>query len=42
MDLLLGLIPAGIFIVELEILALLFLNEHMTPWKRYVNDTILM
>ena len=36
----LGPIIAGIFMVELEKTPLLNLTEYMTPWKRYVKDTI--
>ena len=31
---------AGIFMVELERTLLARLTEYMTPWKRYVDDTI--
>ena len=31
---------AGIFMVELETTKLPTLREHMSPWKRYVDDTI--
>ena len=31
---------AGIFMVELERTKLPTLREHMSPWKRYVDDTI--
>ena len=37
---LLGPVLAVTFTVELEITALATLNEHMTPWKVYVDDTI--
>ena len=33
-------VTAGIFMVELERALLPRLTEHMTPWKRYVDDTI--
>ena len=36
----LGPVYAGLFIVELEKTLLPKLIEHMTPWKRYVNDSI--
>ena len=36
----LGLVIAGIFMVELERTLLSRLTEYMTPWKRYVNGTI--
>ena len=36
----LGPVLAGIFMVELERTILPTLKEHMTPWKRYVDDTI--
>ena len=36
----LGLVLAGIFMVELERTILPTLREHMSPWKRYVDDTI--
>ena len=36
----LGPVLAGIFMVELERTILPTLKEHMSPWKRYVNDTI--
>ena len=35
-----GQVIAGIFIVELERTLLPRLTEYMTPWKRYVDDTI--
>ena len=31
---------AGIFMIELEGTILPTLREHMSPWKRYVDDTI--
>ena len=31
---------AGIFMAELEKTILPILREHMSPWKRYVDDTI--
>ena len=31
---------AGIFMVEFEITILPTLREHVSPWKRYVDDTI--
>ena len=34
----LGLVIAGIFMVQLE--RTLRLTEYMTPWKRYVDNTI--
>ena len=40
MGLLLGSVLAGIFMVELERTILPTLREHMSPWKRYVDDTI--
>ena len=36
----LGPVIAGIFMVELERTLLPRLTEYMTPWKRYVDDTI--
>ena len=36
----LGPILAGIFMVELERTIFPTLREHMSPWKKYVNDTI--
>ena len=36
----LGPVIAGIFMVELEKLLIPALMEHMSPWKRYVDDTI--
>ena len=36
----LGQVIAGIFMVELERTLLPRLTEYMTPWKRYVDDTI--
>ena len=36
----LGPVLAGIFMVELERTILPTLKEHMSPWKRYVDDTI--
>ena len=36
----LGPVLAGIFMVELERTILPTLREHMSPWKRYVDDTI--
>ena len=36
----LGLVIAGIFMVELEKSLIPNLMEHMSPWKRYVDDTI--
>ena len=36
----LGPILAGIFMVELERTVFPTLRGHMSPWKRYVNDTI--
>ena len=36
----LGPILAGISMVELERTVLPTLREHMSPWKRYVDDTI--
>ena len=36
----LGPVLAGIFMVEFERTILLTLREHMSPWKRYVDDTI--
>ena len=36
----LGTVLAGIFMVELERTILPTLREHMSPWKRYVDDTI--
>ena len=35
-----GTVLAGIFMVELERTILPTLREHMSPWKRYVDDTI--
>ena len=35
-----GTVIAGIFMVELERTLLPRLTEYMTPWKRYVDDTI--
>ena len=35
----LGIVIAGIFMVELERSLIPTLMEHMTPWKRYVDDT---
>ena len=40
MGLPLGPVLAGIFVVELERTILSTLKEHMSPWKRYVDDTI--
>ena len=40
MDSPLGPVLAGIFMVELERTILPTLKEHMSPWKRYVDDTI--
>ena len=40
MGLLLGPVLAGIFMFELERTILPTLREHMSPWKRYVDDTI--
>ena len=37
----LGPLLAGIFMVELERTILPTLREHMSPWKRYVNDTYI-
>ena len=36
----LGPVIAGIFMVELEKSLIPNLMEHMSPWKRYVDDTI--
>ena len=36
----LGPVLAGIFMVELERTILATLRERMSPWKRYVDDTI--
>ena len=36
----LGPVLAGIFMVELERTILPTLRENMSPWKRYVDDTI--
>ena len=36
----LGPVLAGIFMVELERAIFPTLREHMSPWKRYVDDTI--
>ena len=36
----LGPVITGIFMVELERTLLPRLTEYMTPWKRYVDDTI--
>ena len=36
----LGPVLAGIFMVELERTILPNLREHMSPWKRYIDDTI--
>ena len=36
----LGPVLAGIFMVELERTILPTLREHVSPWKRYVDDTI--
>ena len=36
----LGPVPAVIFMVELERIILPTLREDMSPWKRYVDDTI--
>ena len=36
----LGPVIAGIFMVELKNLLIPNLMEHMSPWKRYVDDTI--
>ena len=36
----LGPVLAGIFMVELERTVLPTLSEYMSPWKRYVDDTI--
>ena len=36
----LGPVLAGIFVVELERTIWPALREHMSPWKRYVDDTI--
>ena len=36
----LGPVIAGIFMVELKKLLIPALMEHMSPWKRYVDDTI--
>ena len=36
----LGPVLAGIFMVELERTILPTLRDHMSPWKRYVDDTI--
>ena len=38
----LGPVIAGSFIAELERTLLSRLIEHMTPWKRYADDTIIM
>ena len=35
----LGPVLAGIFMVELERTILPILREHMSPWKRYVDET---
>ena len=35
----LGPVIAGIFMVELEKTILPTLKDHMSPWKRYVDDT---
>ena len=40
MGLPLGPVLAGIFMVEFERTILSTLKEHMSPWKRYVDDTI--
>ena len=40
MGLPLGPVLAGMFMVELERTILLTLSEHMSLWKRYVDDTI--
>ena len=37
----LGPVLAGIFMVELERTILPTLREHMSPWKRYVDDTYI-
>ena len=36
----LGPVLAGIFMIELERTILPTLRDHMSPWKRYVDDTI--
>ena len=36
----LGPVIAGTFMVELEKSLIPNLMEHMSPWKRYVDDTI--
>ena len=36
----LGQVLAGIFMIELERAILPTLRDHMSPWKRYVDDTI--
>ena len=36
----LGPVLAGIFMVELERTVLPTLKDHMSTWKRYVDDTI--
>ena len=36
----LGPVIAGIFMAELEKSLIPTLMEHMSPWKRYVDDTI--
>ena len=38
--LLLGPVLAGISMIELEGILLSTLREHISPWKRYVDDTI--
>ena len=37
---LLGPVHVGIFMVELKRTILPILREHMSPWKRHVDDTI--
>ena len=36
----LGLVLSVVFMVELERIILSTLKEHMSPWKRYVDNTI--
>ena len=38
----LGPVLPGVFMVELERTILPTLREHMSPWKRYVDDTIYL
>ena len=33
-------VPADIFLIELKRAIMSTLREHMSPWKRYVDDTI--